>query len=136
VGKQIVKERVYTIPGFKNALLCQPAIENVKLLTVGEVESYSSIVCDNPKLFKGLGEMGEYKIELEANAHPFTLLPSRRVAVPLMKKVKAELKRMEKGRIMFKVEQLTDWCERMVVVPKPNSKLRICIDFTKLNHSV
>jgi len=94
MGKQIVKERVYVIPRLKNALPGQPAIENLKLITVGEVESYSSFVCDHPKLFKGRGEMGVYKIELEPNAHPF--VNSKKRAVPLMTKVKAELERMEK----------------------------------------
>ena len=30
----------------------------------------------------------------------------------------------------------TDWCARMVVVPKSNNKVWICVDFTHLNESV
>ena len=35
-----------------------------------------------------------------------------------------------------KVEQPTDWCSGMVVVPKANGKVRICVDLTRLNRSV
>lgn len=34
------------------------------------------------------------------------------------------------------VNELTDWCVGMVVVPKSDGKVRICIDLTKLNESV
>ena len=48
----------------------------------------------------------------------------------------AELERMEQLNIIRKVTEPTDWCGGMVVVPKPNGHVRICTDFTQLNHSV
>ena len=52
-----------------------------------------------------------------------------------MQPVKKELERMEKGDIT-KVEGPTNWCAGMVVVLKPNQKVRICVDLTHLNKSV
>ena len=44
---------------------------------------------------------------------------------------------MERNGVIAKVEQPTEWCCGMVVVPKSNSnKVRICVDLTRLNHSV
>lgn len=43
---------------------------------------------------------------------------------------------MEQLGVIARVEQPTDWCAGMVVVPKPNGKVRICVDLTKLNRSV
>ncbi|CAC5419062.1 unnamed protein product [Mytilus coruscus] len=43
---------------------------------------------------------------------------------------------MEKLGVISKVDEPTEWCAGMVVVPKSNSDVRICIDFTKLNESV
>ena len=43
---------------------------------------------------------------------------------------------MEKLGVIGKVEQPTEWCAGMVTVPKPNGKVRICVDLTKLNESV
>ena len=43
---------------------------------------------------------------------------------------------MEKLGVIIKVQQATDWCAGIVVVPKPNGKVRLCVDLTKLNASV
>ena len=117
----------------------RPAIEKLGLLSrVNNIEEKSSTVMSEfPKLFKGLGSLeGEYRIELKPNATPFALSTPRRVAIPLMWKVKKELEAMEKMGIITRVNQPTDWCSGMVVVPKSNGKVRICVDMTKLNENV
>jgi len=66
----------------------------------------------------------------------YSLSTPRRVAIPLLPKVKAELKRMQDLGVITPVEEATDWCAGMVVVPKANGTVRICVDLTKLNESV
>ena len=46
-----------------------------------------------------------------------------------------ELRRMEDAGVIVRVEQPTDWCAPMVVVPKKDD-ISICVDLTKLNESV
>ena len=43
---------------------------------------------------------------------------------------------MQQLGVIEKVEQPTSWCSGMVVVPKANGKVRICVDLTRLNKSV
>ena len=43
---------------------------------------------------------------------------------------------MEKLGVIVRVNEPTDWCAGMVVVPKPNGQVRICVDLTRLNDSV
>ena len=43
---------------------------------------------------------------------------------------------MEKLGVIRKVEEPTEWCSGIVVVPKPNANVRVCVDLTKLNESV
>ena len=43
---------------------------------------------------------------------------------------------MEKLGVISKINSPTDWCAGMVVVPKSNGKVRICVDLTRLNDSV
>ena len=38
--------------------------------------------------------------------------------------------------VITKIEEPTDWCAGMVVVPKKAGPVRICVDFTKMNESV
>ena len=53
-----------------------------------------------------------------------------------MSKMKAELERMENLGGISKVDIPTDWCAGMVVVPKPDGKICICLNLTKLNESL
>ena len=45
--------------------------------------------------------------------------------------VKDELKRMEQLGVIAQVHEPTEWCSAMVVVPKANGQVRICVDLTK-----
>ena len=53
---------------------------------------------------------------------------ARKVTVALREKVKAELDRMEKLNVINKEDEPTKWVNSMVVVPKPNGAVRICLD--------
>lgn len=131
-------QEVYVVSGQKSAPLGRPAIQALGL--VARVETIDLVIMSAvkqqfPKLFQGLGE-GEYEIRLDANTEPFALTAPRRISLPLMPKVKHELGRMEELGVISCVDEPTDWCAGMVVVPKTNGKVRICVDLTKLNKSV
>lgn len=134
-------QEVYVVPGLKFSLLGRPAIQALGLVarvdTVA-LDSVERVKEQFPALFKGLGKMeGEYKIELKADAKPFSISTPRRIPLPLMSKVKKELTRMEEMGVISRVEHPTDWCAGMVTVPKPGKdEVRICVDLTKLNESV
>ena len=63
--------------------------------------------------------------KLKAEAEPFALRTLRRVPVPVLTKVKDEIFRMEQMQIISKVDEPTEWCAGMVIVPKANGKVRI-----------
>ena len=72
-----------------------------------------------PNLFTGLGKLeGNHPICLKEGAKPFSLCTPHRVAIPLLPLVKVELARMEVLVVIEKVEQPTEWCAGLVVVPK------------------
>ena len=58
------------------------------------------------------------------------------MAIPLREKVKTELNRMEMNGIISRVTEPTPWCAEMVVVPKREGSVRICVDLKPLNLSV
>ena len=74
-----------------------------------------------PQLYSGLRLQGEYDIKFNSDAAP------RQIPLPLMDQVKPELTRMENKQIISKVEGSTDCCSGMVVVPRPNKKVRIYV---------
>ena len=138
-GEQEVEEEIYVVKGLHKPLLGRPAIERLGLVVRVEAIEGKTL---NPtqqflQLFKGLGKLeGDYKIELEPGAKPYALSTPRRVAIPLMKAVEAELQRMEELGVIAQVNVPTAWCAGMVVVPKANGKVRICVDLTRLNQCV
>ena len=133
-----IHNEIFVIDGLQQPLMGRPAIEALNLLSrINIVSSSEKFVSLYPDLFRGLGTFGaEYHITLKQDAKPFTLSAPRRVALPLLPKVKAELARMEKLGVISKVDTPTEWCAGIVIVPKPNDDIRICVDLTKLNESV
>lgn len=90
-----------------------------------------------PKVCQGLGMLQQpYTIKLRPDAIPYSLAKSRRVPIPLLGKVKEELKRIEDIGVISRVEEHKDWCSGMAPVPSKNSSVRICVDLTRLNEAV
>ena len=121
----------------RRPLLRIPAIEALGLVQRVSSVSDTDITQLFPKLFQSLGKLeDDYKIKLFEDACSFSLTTPCRVAIPLLPKVKAELERMQALGVISHVEEPTDWCAGMVVVPKQSGEVRICVDLTRLNESV
>ena len=143
------RHTVYVIRGLHTSLLGRPAIQALHVLQRPQVDSLSAMTTDNPgyknnvisdypQLFTGLGEMHgtPHHIHLADNATPYSLSTPRRVPVPLIAKVDATLGKMESQGVIRRIDEPTEWCAGMVVVPKSNGDVGVCGDFTKLNHSI
>ena len=64
------------------------------------------------------------------------VVPPRKVPFALKDRLKKELDRMENMGIIEKVEKSTDWVNALVLVEKPNGKLRVCLDPRPLNQAI
>ena len=96
-----------------------------------------SVEDEYPQLFTGLGEMSQpYNIVLEPEAKPYAISSPRRIALPLLPKVKEELDKLQDLGVIKPVTEPTDWCAPIVVVPKASGSVRICVDYTQLNKNV
>ena len=138
-GEKATDQEIFVVTGARQALLGRPAIESLQLVEkINAIEVNKEYKAQFPKLFTGLGKLDgpDYVIKLKPDAKPFALTTPRRVPVPLLSKVKEELARMEQMQIISKVDEPTEWCAGMVVVPKANDKVRICVDLTRLNENI
>ncbi|XP_065182156.1 uncharacterized protein K02A2.6-like [Sycon ciliatum] len=118
----------------------------IHVLTRGKSNLLSREASQVGFVFKGISEakqpplgrmLGEpVKIALRPDAVPYQCSTARRVPIPILPKVKAELVRMEAADVITKITEPTDWCAPMVPVAKKNGDVRICVDLRRLNASV
>ena len=88
-------------------------------------------------LFEGLGTMPDvYKIVLRSDVKPYKIRTPRPIAIGLREKARSELQKMLELKVIEQVEQPTDWCSGLTIVPKPNGNIRMCVDLTMLNRGV
>ena len=130
---------VFVVKGLKTNLLGLPIIIALNLVTrVSEISDYGvDIPKMFPKVFHGLGTMGEaYSIKLTPGAQPRAIYAPRNVPLPLRGRVQEELARMQSMGVISRVDQPSPWCAGMVMVPKKNGTVRICVDLKMLNESV
>lgn len=136
-GNKTTKEVIYVIDGLQHCLLGKPAIQ-----AFGLGPKIQEICTVNPKkkfpeLFRGLGRIeGCYEIKLKADSVPFAISAPRRIPIPLLKKTENEIKSMVSTGIIVPVTKPTEWCAPIVVVPKTDGNVRICVDLTELNKCV
>ncbi|UYV70824.1 K02A2.6-like [Cordylochernes scorpioides] len=139
-GRSIPGE-IFVVPQLMQPLLSGKACESlnlIKRLQSIEKRNLLNPFEEYPKLFTGLGTLqGSYTIKLKDESQPHAIYTPRRIPIPLLNKTKEQLDQMVEKGVIEKVEQPTDWCAPMVIVPKPSSNdLRICVDLTALNKFV
>ena len=135
------KETVYVVESLARPLLSRSAAVKLNLISrlceLTTDDYKAKVMRDYPQLFEGLGTMkDEYTIKLKDDAKPFALTVPRKVPMPLYEETKHEIERMLKSAVISPVDHPTDWCAPVVVTPKPNGKIRMCVDLTKFNEYV
>eukprot|EP00112_Aurelia_sp_Birch-Aquarium-sp1_P025750 Seg874.6 transcript_id=Seg874.6/GoldUCD/mRNA.D3Y31 product="putative protein K02A2.6" protein_id=Seg874.6/GoldUCD/D3Y31 len=89
-----------------------------------------------PDCFDEIGKLlGVQHITIDPTVPP-VVHPPRKLPIALKEKLHTELKRMVKMGIIKPVHEPTDWVNSLVVVEKPNGKLRICLDPKDLNKAI
>ena len=78
---------------------------------------------------------GNYSIRVDDNIPP-VVHPPRKVPVPLRETHKTELDNLVKNDILVKVTEPTSWVSSLVIVKKPNGKIRVCLDPRDLNRGI
>jgi len=158
---EVINTDVYVIDGHVTPLLGRDDATSLKLVrrvdaveqplhvAPGQLQSPRALLPEEEfaAVFEGLGCMeGEYAIQLEEGAKPFSISTPRHVPIPLREPTERALNDLLKQGVIERVDHPTDWCAGIVVVPKkpekdaPSSiddiKVRVTVDFTKLNEGV
>ena len=118
-------------------LLGWPAIKSLSVFKNIQSLSENKYVQKYPSMFTGLGTMKcKYDIKQKDGVNSFCLAALRRMPLPLRSAVINKIKRMLDNNVISQVTKPTDWCAGIVVVPKKDGQVRICVDYSHLNKNV
>lgn len=101
-----------------------------------EVKQYEQILNNYDDVFKGDGKLpGTHQIRLKSDYVP-VVHAARRVPFRLRRALKETLDDMESREMITRVTVPTEYVNPIVIVPKPNHTLRICLDPLDLNKAI
>jgi hypothetical protein len=130
IGNEKYEFRIVVSTQQCSNLLSRDVAEKMKLVArIQEVQDSVFGEC-------GLMKTSPVKIYMDQQAVPYSVATARRVPFPIMTKVKEELDRLQSHGIITPVTEPTPWCSPMVPVVKKSGKIRICVDYKKLNVAV
>lgn len=134
--------KFYVVDCDGNSLLGRDTAMKLGVLKIGyDVNSLNTSSCDIvnefPDCCKGIGKLKNYQLKLhvDINVKPVAQ-PVRRIPFNLRHDVEVELEKMLAEDIIERVEGPTPWVSPIIVVPKANGGIRICVDMRRANEAI
>ena len=88
------------------------------------------------ELFNGVGTIKDAIVKLNVDQSIIPVIqPPRKIPQAMVDLLKQEIERMMTLGVIRKLDinEATDWCHNLVLVRKPNGKLRVCLDPRTIN---
>ena len=92
-----------------------------------------------PDLFKGVGTMDGAQVKLDVDPSiPPVVQPPRKILQAMIEPLRKEIDQMLELKVTRKLDinEATDCCHNLVLVQKPNGKLRVCLDPCTINKAL
>ena len=158
--------KLYVTKGSGGALLGQKTAEKLDVLRVGPVlgpktdpknslhksvneishekptehkidPKIQKVLDNNKEVFEGMGKFKDYKLKIHIDENIIPVQqPVRRLPYHTRKEVSAELERLLRNDCIEKVKGPSTWTNPIVVVPKPNGTIRLCLDMRRANEVI
>ena len=112
-------------------------ILNIQLYHVKNTPMHEQLFKQYPALFEGIGQLKGAEVKLHIDTElPTVAQKARQIPFHLHKKVELKLKTMEERKIIEKVDGPTPWLSPLVLIPKKNGEVRICVDMLQANKAI
>nr|XP_034840382.1 uncharacterized protein LOC117996432 [Maniola hyperantus] len=132
--EQVCNEKIYVLNNNCNNLLGLKACITLKL--IARLNQVSLDLKKYESIFEGIGCLPTVcKIVVDKTVLP-VVSASRKIPMKMRPRLKEELENMVKLNIIKKEDEPTDWVSNIVIVEKPDKKLRLCLDPRNLNQAI
>ena len=132
----------YVIEGGHGSLLSYATardlgILNIHINQIKDTLTHDLLCTQYPDVFNGIGQLKGVTVKLPIDSTvPPDAQKARRSLFHLRKKVDQELSSLEQQNIIERVEGPTPWVSPLVVIPKKNGDVRICVDMRMPNKAI
>ena len=141
------RERFVTIDGPGQLILGREAAVSFGVLALPEPANVAHITDDEtlkqqlskayPGVFNGVGKLKGVQAHLHVDPDVIPVAQKqRRVPFALEHKVKAKVTELLATDIIQEAEGPTPWVSPVVVAPKPNGEIRLCVDMRRANEAI
>ena len=98
---------------------------------------YKQLIAEFPRIFDGVGALKDYEVHLHIDSSVTSVVqPARRIPFHLRKQVEQELVALEQQGIIEKVDGPAPFVSPLVIVPKKDGGVRLCVDMRTLNKAI
>ena len=140
VAESDVQAEFVVIDGDEEALFGRETALQLGVLNLGvpvyTVQFKEVIMSDYKGVFDGVGKLKDYQVKLHVNPDvPSVAQPVRRTPFSLRDKVKKKVEELVNKDIIEPTEGPTPWVSPVVVVPRQNDDIRLCVDMHRANEA-
>ena len=121
----------------------QISINNVKVESTDKCKHESSKISKTkiekqfPKPFQGIGQLKNFEVKLHTDPTVSPVAqPARRIPCHIRRKVSDALKQLQDDDIIETVEGPTPWISPLVIIPKNDGTVRLCVDMRMANRAI
>ncbi len=142
IGKRSTTAEFTVICGHGEPLLGKDTAVKLEVLRIGAnvaalSDLKSMIQQQYPKLFNGVGKLNTKQISLHIDITVTPVAqPLRRVPFHLREAVEKKINELLNMDIIEKVDGATPWVNPVVIVPKANAEIRMCLDMRQANAAI
>ncbi|MCO5570330.1 hypothetical protein L7F22_024049 [Adiantum nelumboides] len=116
----------------KPAYIATDLTEEKEQLLIATLKQYKDVFAWSYKDLKGVDpSICQHTIPLKSDAKPSRQRPYT-YNETFARKIKEEIDKLKEPEFIYEIEH-TDWVSPIVVVPKKNGKLRVCVNLKKVN---
>ncbi|XP_052105536.1 uncharacterized protein K02A2.6-like [Mytilus californianus] len=132
-----VEAEFYVVKGKSVSLLGKATAIQLGVLKLGIYSINEDIRGKYSDCFKGVGKLENFKLKLHINSKVEPVAQRMyRIPFTLREKVDKKLDELESQDIIERVNDQTPWVSPVIVVPKPNGDIRLCVDMRAANKAI